>query len=150
MNGSIRRSGKVVGAAVTVLALGVAFSGPAAATDGYSSGRYAVSTSYKFGASPTSSNAHSGYNFYFGAANGTVSGGVNVRWVKCGNSSTQDGASSVGGTAVTIGSNGTIAVALGTNFLRGSCVTSWARALSAVGAGKNFGYEQYFRDVAIP
>ena len=149
MSSPARRFRKIAGAAVATLALGVAFAGPAAAADGYSQGRKTVFTSYSSGMSPTAKNSHAGYNFYFGAANGTVSGGIKVRWVKCGYTSTQDWASSTGGTAVSISQWGVINTTLGTNFLYGSCVTSWARALSAVGHGKNFGYEQYFNNEAI-
>jgi hypothetical protein len=128
---------------------GVALATPAAAVDGYSQGRLTVATGYTSGASPAANNAHAGYNFLFGAANGTVSGGVKVRWVKCGYTSTQDTASGVGGTAVNISPLGDTGTNLGTDFLAGSCVTSWARSLSAAGAGKSFGYEQYFSNRSL-
>lgn len=98
----------------------------------------------------SSGNMHSGYNFYFGAANGTAPGGIRAKWVKCGSTATQDAASSVGGAAVSISYNGTIGTQLGSNFATGACVNTWTRLLSSTGTSRTFGYEQYFYNAIIP
>jgi hypothetical protein len=55
-----------------------------------------------------------------------------VRWVKCGSTSTQDGASTVGGTAKV--ANGGWVVT-GTNFLKGTCAKNWVRPKTASSYG---------------
>lgn len=83
------------------------------------------------------------YYFYLEALNGTVPGGVYVRWVKCGSTSTQDDASSVGANAKSLGSGGGYVVT-GTDFQKSTCAQNWVRPRTTDGRSKAFSYGSYF------
>lgn len=67
-----------------------------------------------------------------------------VKWVKCGYSATQDGASSVGGRAVYVRRGSSVGGAVGTNFRNGSCVRLWARAAYSLSYRPSYPIEAYF------
>jgi hypothetical protein len=67
-----------------------------------------------------------------------------VRWVKCGYTSTQDAASSVGGNAVYVPKEVDFGGAVGNNFKNGSCVRLWARAAYPLPARTYYPIEAYF------
>ncbi|HCT75286.1 MAG TPA: hypothetical protein DGG94_05710 [Micromonosporaceae bacterium] len=71
---------------------------------------------------------------------------IYIRWVKCGYTSTQDGASSVGGQAKYIGKNSDFGGALGTGFRNGTCVRIWARAAHQLSYRPSYPIEAYFDD----
>lgn len=71
---------------------------------------------------------------------------VYVRWVKCGEVSTQDGASSVGGNAVFVVRGTSGGFRIGTNFRNGSCVRIWARAAYRLSYRPSYPIEAYFDD----
>jgi hypothetical protein len=134
----------MMAAGVVVLALGgtVAASSPAQAADSYSvyTGIMSWTTYQKLSANQT--NLHSTYNYYTRMDRG-VTGGSMIRWVKCGYTSTQDAASSVGGSArydSGLGYQGT----LGTNFGYGACAAVWGRKVSSFGGAAYIPMESYF------
>jgi hypothetical protein len=69
-----------------------------------------------------------------------------VRWVKCGYTSTQDGASSVGGQAKFVAKDSNFGGAIGTNFVNGSCVRLWARSAKKLNYRPSYPIEAYFDD----
>lgn len=71
---------------------------------------------------------------------------IYIRWVKCGYTSTQDAASSVGGAARYIAKNSDFGGALGTGFRNTTCVRIWARAASRLGYRPSYPIEAYFDD----
>lgn len=132
-----------------VLALGgtVAVASPAQAADAYAvyTGTFSSTTYHQL--SPQQTNLHSTYNYYTRMDRG-VSGGSYVRWVKCGYTSTQDGASSVGGSARYddgLGYQGD----LGNNFAYGTCAAVWGRKLSSLGGSVQIPMESYFNNQYI-
>ncbi len=58
---------------------------------------------------------------------------MKLRWVKCGYTSTQDHASSVGGNAVTSYYTSPFQGALGTSFKKNTCAKNWGRKTLSVG-----------------
>lgn len=69
-----------------------------------------------------------------------------IRWVKCGHTSTQDGASSVGGQAIFVAKDSNFQGAVGRNFMNGSCVRIWARAARQLSYRPAYPIEAYFDD----
>lgn len=139
-------------AAVTVavvVGLGVLGTGvePAAAADSYHNGNSTIQTTSYQAITPSQHNAHGGHNYYVRVENG-ISTNVYLRWVKCGHSSTQDTASSVGGSARLTNST-PFQGAVGTNFLNGTCAKIWARKLTTTTYKPTLYYESYFNNVYL-
>ena len=129
---------------LAVLATGVK---PAAAVDSYHNGNAQIQPTSNQAITQSQYNGHSGYNYYIRVDNG-ISTNVYLRWVKCGHSSTQDTASSVGGNAKLTNST-PFQGAVGTNFLNGTCAKIWARKLSTTTYKPTLYFESYFNNVYI-
>lgn len=72
-----------------------------------------------------------------------------VRWVKCGHTSTQDQASTVGGNALYVDQGPGVLWVIGYNFKRGSCVRIWARGARSLSYRPSFSIDAYF-DMPLP
>lgn len=65
-----------------------------------------------------------------------------VKWVKCGQSTTQDAGSSTGGRAMKVTAEGIYQI--GTNFSQNACVRVWARLVSDSSSRVSIPIEAYF------
>lgn len=129
---------------VTAAMLAGMASPASAAIDSYRNGTVTIySTTYQ-AVTNNMTNYHAGYNKYWRVDNG-INTTVYGRWVKCGYSSTQDTASSVGGSARATNSN-PFQGEIGSSFIYGACTKLWNRKVTVTTYQPVLAYETYFSD----
>lgn len=142
---TISRQGRVAAATlVASAALVVLQPGSASAIDAYQSASATIESTTYQAVTLSMTNNHAGYNMYWRVDNG-ISTNVYGRWVKCGYSSTQDTASSVGGSARTTGAT-PYQGEVGTSFIAGACTKLWNRKVSVTTYKPYLAAESYFND----
>jgi hypothetical protein len=138
----VRRAGAAAAVGLGALA---ATAGVAEADSYTNATGYVTSTSYRK-VTVDLTNPADGWNMYTRVESHSINRPMYLRWVKCGQSSTQDTASSVGGNARSSTYSSPFQGDLGTGFVKNTCANMWGRKTTTLSGTVYFPHETYFDD----
>lgn len=144
---SVRHLSRLSGVAAAAAALMITMPSPAHAADSWVSASATIQSTTYQAVTVSMTNNHAGYNMYWRVDNG-ISTTVYGRWVKCGYASTQDTASSVGGSARATDST-PFQGEVGTSFISGACTKLWNRKITVTTYKPYLAAESYFNNTYI-